>query len=58
MNSPTAAMDSVVAPWGEIGLVTDGGTCTVEREGEQLVGRYLEVGADSRAGAVTLTSRR
>ena len=58
MNSPTAAMDGVVDPWGEIGIVTDGGTYTFEMEGDQLVGRYLEVGADSRAKAVTLTSHR
>lgn len=47
----------VVAPWGEIAMVHDEGTFTLEQEGDQLVGRYLEVGDDVAAKAVTLTKK-
>lgn len=55
MNTPNAVIDGVVSPWGEISMVNDGGEYTLELEGDTLVGRYLEVGEDSGAKAVTLT---
>lgn len=57
MSGPSAKLDGVVAPWGEIAMVHDEGTFTLEREGDQLVGRYLEVGDDAAAKAVTLTKK-
>ncbi len=57
ISGPTAKIDGVVAPWGEIAMVHDEGTFTLEQEGDQLVGRYLEVGDDAAAKAVTLTKK-
>ena len=57
MSGPTAKVDGVVSPWGEIAMVHDEGTFTLEQEGDQLVGRYLEVGDDAAAKAVTLTKK-
>ncbi len=57
ISGPTAKVDGVVAPWGEISMVHEEGTFTLEQEGDQLVGRYLEVGDDAAAKAVTLTKQ-
>ncbi len=57
ISGPTAKVDGVVSPWGEIAMVHDEGTFTLEQEGDQLVGRYLEVGDDAAAKAVTLTKK-
>jgi len=53
--NPEHVLDGVVSPWGEIAMVHDEGSFTLELEGDRLVGRYLEVGEDAAAKAITLT---
>ena len=48
-------IDGVITSWGDISIVHGDGTWTLRTQGDQLVGRYLENGADLAAKSLTLT---
>ena len=47
-------IDGVITTWGEISIVHSDGTWTLEMDGDEMVGRYLENGSDLAAKSVTL----
>jgi hypothetical protein len=48
-----------IAPWGEISMVNESGTWTLEMDGDdKMEGRYLEGGSDLAAKSITLTRQK
>ena len=51
-------IDGVITTWGEISIVHSDGTWTLEMDGDEMVGRYLENGSDLAAKSLTLKRQR
>lgn len=51
-------IDGVITTWGEISIVHSDGTWTLEMDGDEMVGRYLENGSDLAAKSLTLKRER
>jgi hypothetical protein len=54
MDIPDLKFDGVITDWGEISIVGSG-TATLELDGDEMTGRYLETGNDPTAKSLTLT---
>lgn len=50
----TVKIDGVITDWGEISIVHSDGTWTLEMDGDEMNGRYLENGSDLAAKSLTL----